>query len=72
LLAANFNDSTSLDSADFTTMNNFAEGFGDSLVANADGTGFTLNAVPEPASLGILGFASFGLLIRRRRKQRQT
>ena len=68
LLAANFNNSTSLDSAELNAMNQFAGSFGDSLIANSDGEGFTI--VPEPASVGMLGMMATGLLGRRRRKSR--
>jgi hypothetical protein len=70
LLAANFNDSTTLDNAEFNAMNDFAKSFGDSLVPNADGVGFTI--VPEPTAVGALGITCFGLLARRRRTVAQT
>jgi hypothetical protein len=66
LLAANFNDSTSLDAADFDAMNGFAKGFGDTLVANADGIGFTI--VPEPVAGSFLLLVGAGTLARRRQK----
>jgi hypothetical protein len=65
LLAANFNDSTSLDNAQFDAMNSFAQGFGDSLVANSDGVGFTI--VPEPVMGAVLGILGAGIIMRRRR-----
>jgi hypothetical protein len=66
LMAANFNDSTSLDAAEFNAMNEFAKGFGDSLVPNADGVGFAI--VPEPATVPISLIAAAGVLLRRRRE----
>jgi hypothetical protein len=68
LLAANFNDSTTLDNAEFEAMNQFAKGFGDSLVANADGIGFTI--VPEPRAMALIVFGGMGLVLRRRRAGR--
>jgi hypothetical protein len=71
LLAANFNDSTSLDAAEFDAMNQFAKGFGDSLVANVDGIGFTI--VPEPASASLLVMFGAAIMMRRRRcQEKQT
>jgi hypothetical protein len=67
LLAANFNDSTSLDNAEFDAMNALALSHGQTLVANPDGDGFSFVSVPEPGVVGILGIASFGLLVRRKR-----
>jgi hypothetical protein len=66
LLAANFNDSTTLDNAEFQAMDQFALSNGFSMTANADGDGFTLTAVPEPAGVSMLAIAAFGLLGRRR------
>jgi hypothetical protein len=65
LLAANFNDSTTLDNAQLEAMDQFAGGFGDTLVANSDGVGFTI--VPEPAGVWILVVGGAGILMRRRR-----
>jgi hypothetical protein len=64
LLAANFNDSTSLDAAEFDAMDQFAKGFGDSLLANSNGVGFAI--VPEPGAMGMLGVAGLGILSRRK------
>jgi formylglycine-generating enzyme required for sulfatase activity len=36
-----------------------------------DGVGFRVSQVPEPASVGILGFGMLGLLARRRRREEQ-
>jgi hypothetical protein len=71
LLAANFNDSTSLDNAEFDSMNQLALSNGYTMTANPDGTGFTLTAVPEPASLGMVGALTVGILARRRRGARK-
>jgi hypothetical protein len=65
LLAANFNDSTSLDNAEFDAMNQFAKGFGDSLIPNANGIGFTV--VPEPLAGPLLVFWGARMMMRRRR-----
>jgi PEP-CTERM motif len=68
MLAQDFGQSSSgLTSGEFTSMNNFAEGFGYTLVPNSDGVGFSLVAVPEPASIGLLSLGAIGLLGRRRR-----
>jgi hypothetical protein len=67
LLAANFNDSTTLDNAEFDAMNQLALSHGETLVANPDGDGFSFVSVPEPASVGMMGFAAVGLLARKRR-----
>jgi hypothetical protein len=66
LLAANFNNSTTLDNAQFDAMDQFAMSNGFSMTANADGDGFTLTAVPEPAAVSMLAIAGLGLLGRRR------
>jgi hypothetical protein len=67
LLAANFNDSTSLDAADFDSMNALALSNGESLVANVAGDGFSFVAVPEPGVMGmVLGMGLLGM--RRRTK----
>jgi hypothetical protein len=68
LLAANFNESTSLDNAEFDAMNAIALSQGQTLVANPDGDGFSFVAIPEPASVGLLGMAGVGFLARRRRR----
>jgi hypothetical protein len=67
LLAANFNDSTTLDNAEFNAMNQFALSNGFTMTANPDGTGFTLSAIPEPATASILLLAAAGSLMRRKR-----
>ncbi|HUB27433.1 MAG TPA: NF038122 family metalloprotease [Tepidisphaeraceae bacterium] len=60
-------NASALSAAEIASLNNFAAQFGDALVANPDG-GFSVVAVPEPASIGVLAAAGFGLLIRRRRR----
>jgi hypothetical protein len=67
LLAANFDNSTTLDSGDFNVMNAYAMSQGYTMAANSGETGFSLTALPEPGSIGIVGIASF-LLGRRRRR----
>jgi hypothetical protein len=67
LLATNVGDNVS----DFTAgqiaaINGFAASFGDEFVANPNGAGFALLAVPEPASAGVMATAALGLLARRR------
>jgi len=71
LLAGNFGaNSSGLTSGEVASLGNFAAGFGDKLVANPDGVGFSLVSVPEPASAGLLAAAGLGLLSRRKRRSR--
>jgi autotransporter-associated beta strand protein len=67
-LLSNFNDSTSLSDSEMSGIENIVGQFGDLAIPNANGTGFTLVAVPEPAtaSLALVG-AAWPLLARRRR-----
>jgi hypothetical protein len=69
LRARHFNDSISLDAAEFDAINDFAKGFGDTLVPNADGVGFTI--VPEPSMGVVLLIGGLGMLGRRRRWARE-
>jgi fibronectin-binding autotransporter adhesin len=69
LLAQDFgSNSSGLNAGEIASMNSFAANFGDALVPNADGVGFQVVSVPEPASIGFLGAVGLGLLGRRRRK----
>jgi len=72
LLSANLNSSTSLDNAQFTSMENYALANGQTMTPNADGIGFTLSNVPEPASLTLIGgtMAALGFIRPRRRKNK--
>jgi hypothetical protein len=65
-LLTNFNNATALNYSELSGIENLVGEFGDVAVPNANGTGFTLVAVPEPAAamLAALGTA---LLIRRLR-----
>lgn len=71
-LSANFNQSVALDNAQFNSMNSFAESLGFSLSPNADGQGFAVTAVPEPATLTLIGgsIAAMGFFRPRRRKNK--
>jgi len=72
LLSANFNDSTQLDNAEFTSMDDVALAHGQTMTPNADGLGFSFSAVPEPASLTLIGgtLAAMGVIRPRRRKNK--
>ncbi|HUB24192.1 MAG TPA: PEP-CTERM sorting domain-containing protein, partial [Tepidisphaeraceae bacterium] len=70
LLLGNFGDSTTQSYSELTGIENLVGGFGDVAIANADGTGFTLVAVPEPATSMLMTIAGIGLLARRRRRTR--
>jgi hypothetical protein len=67
-LAGNFGKPSALSAAQLADMESFTAQFGDELVPNADGVGFQVVAVPEPASLGLLALAGVGILSRRRRR----
>jgi hypothetical protein len=69
LLSQNFGASDSgLTSAQLASINGFAAQFGEQMEPNADGVGFSLVSVPEPASGGLLLLAGSRLLTRRRRR----
>jgi fibronectin-binding autotransporter adhesin len=69
MLAQDFGQTASgLASSEFTALNSFAAQFGDTLVANASGGGYSVVALPEPASIGLVA-VSLGLLARRRRRR---
>jgi hypothetical protein len=72
LLSANFGSSLQLDNAQFTAMNDVALANGYTMTPNADDVGFTLTAVPEPASLTLIGgtMAALGFIRPRRRKNK--
>ncbi|HUB28034.1 MAG TPA: hypothetical protein VL992_21590 [Tepidisphaeraceae bacterium] len=60
--------SSLLTAGEIASLDSFAAQFGDTLVANPDGVGFQVVAVPEPASM--CGIACGFLLLRRRRARR--
>jgi len=68
LLLGNFGDSTSLSYSELGGIENLVGEFGEVAIPNANGTGFTLASVPEPASAGIGLLTATGLLRRRRRE----
>jgi fibronectin-binding autotransporter adhesin len=69
LLSQNFGQSASgLTAGEISSLNGFASQFGEKLIANPDGVGFSLVSVPEPATIGIFAAAGIGLIVRRRRR----
>jgi fibronectin-binding autotransporter adhesin len=70
-LLTNFNTSVSLTYAELSGIENLVGQFGFEAIPNSNGNGFALVAVPEPASVGLIAVAGFGLLARRR-KHRQS
>jgi autotransporter-associated beta strand protein len=68
LLSQNFGaNASALTAGELASLNGFASGFGDRLVANPNGIGFSLVSVPEPAATGLIALPAFGVLRRRRR-----
>ncbi|HUB25517.1 MAG TPA: PEP-CTERM sorting domain-containing protein, partial [Tepidisphaeraceae bacterium] len=63
-------NSSAITASEFASLNSFAGEFGEALVPNPGGVGFSVAAIPEPASIGVIAFAGFGLLSRRRRNRR--
>jgi hypothetical protein len=70
VLAGNFGKVSVLTPAQLADMESFAGQFGNELVANPDGVGFQVVAVPEPASVALLTMIGLGVLARRRRLPR--
>jgi len=67
LLAENFGASSSgLSAGEISSLNGFASQFGEQLIANPEGSGFSLSSVPEPTATGLL--ALIGALTLRRRR----
>jgi hypothetical protein len=70
LLSQNFGaNASALTAGEIASLNGFAAQFGDQAVPNADGIGFSLVSVPEPASAGLLLAATAGLVGRRRKRK---
>jgi GH35 family endo-1,4-beta-xylanase len=69
LLSQNFGaNSSALTVGEIASLDSFAAEFGDQLVANSSGSGFSLVSVPEPASLGLITGIAVGIFVRRKRK----
>jgi fibronectin-binding autotransporter adhesin len=66
-LLSNFNTSTTLTYAELNGIENLVGQFGFEAIANSNGQGFALVAVPEPASVSLIAMGAVGLLSRRRK-----
>jgi autotransporter-associated beta strand protein len=70
LLAQNFGANTNgLTAGEISALNSFAARFGDALVANPDGVGFQVVAIPEPMPAALAATAAAGALLCRRRRR---
>ena len=70
MLAQDFGSSASgLSASEIASLNQFAAQFGDELVANADGNGFHVVSVPEPAAAALLAGALLAVIAPRRRRR---
>jgi fibronectin-binding autotransporter adhesin len=65
-LLTNFNTSVTLSYSELAGIENIAGEFGDVAIPNAEGFGFALVSVPEPASMALVLVATTSLLRRRR------
>jgi hypothetical protein len=66
-LLTNFNTSTALSYSELEGIDDLVGQFGEAAIPDANGTGFTLVAVPEPSSAIVMA-AGIGLLARKRRR----
>ena len=69
LLSQNFGVASSLTAGQWASMDSFADQFGQQLVADPDGVGFSAVPVPEPLTTNLLGIGAMALITRRKRRR---